>query len=133
MLPPLYAIADTATLNRCGIAVREAIEAFLEGGARMIQLRHKEHFAREMFEVARDAAALCQAAGAGFVIDDRADVARILNAGVHLGQSDLPAGVVREIFPNCTIGFSTHNESQLRAAAAEPVDYVALGPIFATG
>jgi thiamine-phosphate pyrophosphorylase len=79
-------------------------------------------------------AELCWEAGALFVIDDRADIALLLNAGVHVGQQDLPPSDVRRLIgPDRILGFSTHNEAQLRAAADEPADYLALGPIFETG
>ena len=68
-----------------------------------------------------------------FVVNDRADIARLLDAGLHLGQDDLsPADARRVLGDGAFIGFSTHNEAQLRAAADEPVDYLALGPIFGT-
>lgn len=111
----------------------EAARAILDGGAGILQFRHKGVFSRAVFETARAIADLCRAAGAMFVVDDRADVAMILHAGVHLGQTDLAPGDARRMLgDDALIGFSTHNEAQLRAAAAEPVDYVALGPIFGT-
>jgi thiamine-phosphate pyrophosphorylase len=66
-------------------------------------------------------------------VNDRADFALLLDAGLHLGQDDLPPRDARRLTgDNVTIGFSSHNVSQLCAAGGEPVDYVALGPIFAT-
>ncbi len=54
-------------------------------------------------------------------------------SALHVGQDDLPPTAARTVVGDrAPIGFSTHNESQLRAAASEPVDYVALGPIFGT-
>lgn len=132
-LPRLYAIADTATLVRREVSLRVALEAFLEGGARLIQLRHKGHFTRELFGAAKEASELCRSAGARFVIDDRADVALLLDAGLHLGQDDLPLGEVRRWFGEGFAGLSTHNRFQLEEADAEPADYLAIGPIFATG
>jgi thiamine-phosphate pyrophosphorylase len=68
------------------------------------------------------------------VVNDRADVAKLLGAALHLGQDDLAPSDARRILPaSSIIGFSTHNEQQLRAGDAEPVDYLAIGPIFATG
>src|SRR5262249_51808870 len=67
------------------------------------------------------------------VVNDRADLAVLFGAILHLGQDDLPPAAARRVTgPNVRIGFSTHNETQLRSADAEPVDYLAIGPIFGT-
>jgi thiamine-phosphate pyrophosphorylase len=68
------------------------------------------------------------------IINDRVDIALALQAdGVHLGQDDLPPAAARRILgPGAIIGFSTHNPEQARLAAQMPVDYIAIGPIFAT-
>jgi thiamine-phosphate pyrophosphorylase len=67
------------------------------------------------------------------VVNDRADLARLFGAALHLGQDDLPPAAARAVNgEQAVVGFSTHNEAQLRAAADEPVDYLALGPIFST-
>lgn len=132
-LPVLYPILDTATLDQCQLDWVSAAEAILEGGAKILQFRHKGPFTRRVFWAAEQIAALCGRAGAVYVIDDRADIARVLNAGLHLGQDDLPPREARKILgDDAVVGFSTHSEEQLRAAANEPVDYLALGPIFAT-
>ena len=67
------------------------------------------------------------------VVDDRADIALLLDAGLHVGQDDLtPQDARRVIGAERTLGYSTHNEEQMRAATAEPADYFAFGPVFAT-
>lgn len=133
MLPPLYPILDTATLERLGMSPTIAAEAFLDVGASILQFRHKTFWSREVFAEAARVAALCQSAGAIFIVNDRADYARILDAGLHLGQEDLlPADARKVIGPAALLGFSTHNPEQMRAAQAEPVDYVAFGPVFST-
>ncbi len=132
-LPPLYPILDTQLLDRLRCPLEMAAEAMLRGGAGILQLRHKGHFSRRLFEQAERIATLCARYQALFVIDDRADIARLLGAGVHLGQQDLPPRLARRLVgPETIIGFSTHNEGQLRAAADEPIDYLALGPVFET-
>ncbi len=132
--PPLYPILDTAVLNSRGLPLAGAAGAMLDGGARWLQIRHKGHFSGEVFEAAERVGRLCEDAGATLIIDDRADIAKMLGAaGVHLGQDDLPPAMARGILGEQTIiGFSTHNEAQLLAAAEEPVDYVAMGPVYAT-
>jgi thiamine-phosphate pyrophosphorylase len=132
-LPRFYPILDTAAVERYGGDLLKAAEELLAAGAKIVQLRHKAHFTRELYEHATVIADLCVQAGALFVVNDRADVAMLLNAAVHVGQDDLQPTDVRAIAGSeRVVGFSTHNEAQLRAATGEPIDYVALGPIFGT-
>jgi thiamine-phosphate pyrophosphorylase len=129
MIPAFYPILDTG----CGLAALTAAEAILEAGARILQYRHKGIFSREVFEEAGQIAALCGNSGALFVMNDRADIAMLLDAALHLGQDDLPPADARRIMPSDrVIGFSTHSTDQLRAGDREPIDYLAIGPIFAT-
>jgi thiamine-phosphate pyrophosphorylase len=132
-LPRLYPILDTETLAARGIRLETAAAAFLDGGAGILQLRHKGHWTREILEAARQVARLCREAGAPLIVDDRADFALLLGAGLHVGQDDLaPRDARKLVGPEPILGFSSHNAQQLCAAAGEPVDYVALGPVFAT-
>jgi thiamine-phosphate pyrophosphorylase len=68
------------------------------------------------------------------IVNDRADIARLAGAaGVHVGQDDLPPQAARRIAgPERIVGVSTHTTAQLDAAVREPVDYVAIGPVFGT-
>ncbi len=128
-----YPVLDAGLLAGHGISALDAAEALLEAGVRILQFRHKGFFSREAFEDARMIAELCRNAGALFVVNDRADIAALLNAGLHLGQDDLAPRDARKLLPPPSIiGFSTHNEPQLRDAGLEPVDYLAIGPIFQT-
>jgi thiamine-phosphate pyrophosphorylase len=113
--------------------VETAAEAMLAGGARILQFRHKGSFTRELFRQAESVAAMCREHGATFLIDDRADIATILDAGLHVGQDDVPVHIARRLIgPTRMLGFSTHSPEQLAAAADQPIDYVALGPIYGT-
>jgi thiamine-phosphate pyrophosphorylase len=128
-----YPILDTGLLERRGMAPVDAAAAILDGGARLLQLRHKGHWTCERFGQAEQIARMCAGAGALLMVNDRADIAMLLGAGLHVGQQDLaPADARRLIGPGRMLGFSTHNESQFLAATMEPADYLALGPIFAT-
>jgi thiamine-phosphate pyrophosphorylase len=132
-LPRLYPILDTETLAARGLALSAASAAVLDAGAGILQIRHKGHWSRETFQQAREAARLCREAGAELIVDDRADIAMLLEAGLHVGQEDLPPRECRKLIgPDAILGFSSHNAGQLAAAGGEPVSYVALGPIFAT-
>ncbi len=133
MLPPVYPILDTASLDRLGIDPVLAAEAFLEGGAAILQFRHKAFWSRDTFRQAGRIAELCREAGAAFIVNDRADYAALLHSGLHLGQDDLLPTDARKLLPApAVIGFSTHNAAQMTAAQIEPVDYVAFGPVFPT-
>jgi thiamine-phosphate pyrophosphorylase len=132
-LPRFYPIVDSEIAARFGVEPLAVADDILEAGAKILQFRHKGFFSRETVATIERIADLCRQAGALFVVNDRADIARVVGAGVHLGQDDLRPLPARTIVgPETVIGFSTHNESQLRAAADEPADYLALGPIFAT-
>jgi thiamine-phosphate pyrophosphorylase len=132
-LPRLYPILDTESLAERGVAIQAAAAAFLEGGAGILQIRHKGHWNREVFESAKQVARLCREAGAPLMVNDRADFAMLLEAGLHVGQDDLAPGDARGLLgPGAVIGFSSHNADQLSAAGSEPVDYVAFGPVFPT-
>ena len=128
-IPPFYPVLDTG----CGLPATVAAEAILDAGARILQFRHKSFFSRQVFEEAERIASLCRDAGALFVINDRADIAMLLDAALHLGQDDLSPADARRIMPHDgLIGFSTHNADQLSRGDREPVDYLAIGPVFAT-
>ncbi len=132
-IPRFYPILDVETAQRRGVSPAAAAQQILDAGARILQLRDKGFFSRHMLAEAERIAALCRRAGAIFVINDRADIARLLGAALHLGQDDLPPREGRRIVgESAIIGFSTHNEAQLRTAMSEPADYLALGPIFGT-
>src|ERR1700676_1139122 len=88
-LPAFYPILDTETAVRHGISLVAAAGEILDAGARILQFRHKGFFSRQVFAEAEQVAALCRQAGALFVMNDRADLARLMGAAVHLGQDDL--------------------------------------------
>lgn len=130
---PLYPIADPAGYpGRCHVAVAEAL---VEAGVRFFQLRVKEHSTRQMVDVARAVKAIADRAGTQLIINDRVDVAMLVDAaGVHLGQDDLPAPAARRLLgERKIIGVSTHDVQQIESALTQgAADYLAFGPIFAT-
>ncbi len=131
----LYPIIDTLACGRAGMDPLRLAEAVAQAGVAVAQFRHKGPYTRDVLAQADEIGRILRAAGVRYVINDRSDVARMVGAdGVHLGQEDLPPARVRALVgPEVWIGFSTHNEAQLRAGDREPADYLALGPIFATG
>lgn len=90
---------------------------------------------RDLVDLARTARQHCQQAAALLIVNDRADVAKLIDAdGVHLGQDDLPPTAARQwLGPNAIIGVSTHSLDQARGAVAQGVaDYLGFGPVYAT-
>jgi thiamine-phosphate pyrophosphorylase len=132
-IPAFYPILDTATALRRGVDPVEAARAILGGGARILQFRHKTFYSREAHAWLEEIAELCRRSGVALVVNDRADLAMLFGAALHLGQEDLPPAAARRVTgPGVQIGFSTHTEEQLRAADREAVDYLAIGPVFGT-
>ncbi|HKO43181.1 MAG TPA: thiamine phosphate synthase [Pyrinomonadaceae bacterium] len=117
-----------------GLSHEQQVLTLSSSGARVIQLREKELEAREFYGEAAAAIRIARQRGVHIIVNDRVDIAQALKAdGVHLGQSDLPPTVARQLLGNdAIIGVSTHNLEQAKLAAEMPVDYVALGPIFPT-
>ena len=131
-LPRFYPILDSDTAARHGIHPVVAAEKILEGGAKILQFRHKGFFSSDVFTVLERVGALCRDAKAMFVVNDRADLAVLAGAALHVGQDDLTPALARRVTgPATIIGYSTHSASQLRSAAGT-ADYLALGPIFGT-
>ncbi len=131
-LPRFYPILDTVALadRRCFPVM--AAEVLIEAGVRILQYRHKGDWTQARFNEAKRIAELCHAAGVLFVLNDRADFARLMGAALHLGQDDLPPVAARRVISDEVMGFSTHNQQQLTLAKDEPVEYLSIGPIFPT-
>ena len=132
--PRLYAILDDDLVRAAGLEPAAVLDDWLEAGVRLVQLRAKTRRLGPMLALAEDLGRRARAAGATFIVNDRADVARLAGAaGVHVGQDDLPPADVRRLVgPDAIVGLSTHNEAQWTAACAEPITYLAVGPVFET-
>ncbi len=131
---PLYVIVDTALCAARGLDPLTLSEAFLRGGARLIQLRDKSPSSSARLSLADDLVRRAHAVGAAVVINDRADLARLSGAdGVHVGQDDLTVEEVRGVVgPEAVVGASTHDEAQIAVAARTSASYIAVGPIYGT-
>src|SRR6478672_5885937 len=153
-LPPLYPIIDFSFFAAEPdpiTAIARYAEELIAAGATLIQLRDKSQpeQPRRFLSCARELRRVTwgtRKTGIGtkpratLIINDRVDICLAADAdGVHLGQNDLSPESARRIFDQVkdgktrVIGFSTHNLSQLREADTLPVDYIAIGPVFATG
>jgi len=134
-LAPLYAILDVDLTRARGWAPLDLLDAWLDAGVRLVQLRAKSLPFGPMLDLADAVIARARAAGGTVIVNDRADVARLSDAdGVHLGQTDLGAAAVRQMIgAGRLIGLSTHTAAQVDAGLLQPIDYLAIGPVFATG
>jgi thiamine-phosphate pyrophosphorylase len=130
-LPKLYPITDA---RLCGLSHAEQVRRLSAGGATFVQLREKHLSPLEFYREAEEALRVARSSGMRLIINDRVDIALALEAdGVHLGQDDLPPEAARELLgERAVIGFSTHTIEQASVAARLPVDYIAIGPVFAT-
>ncbi|HEX2446184.1 MAG TPA: thiamine phosphate synthase [Vicinamibacterales bacterium] len=133
-LPRLYPVVDVELAAGRGWEPVDLARAFLEGGARLLQLRAKNVDSSSLLALADRLMPLARAYGADVIVNDRADVARMAGAaGVHVGQEDITAREARRVVgPEAIVGLSTHTLEQVEAAASGPVSYIAVGPVFGT-
>ena len=145
----LYAIADAEVLRRRGVELREFAEGLRAAGVSLVQWRDKVGSPQEVLAGAAvlqevfggdtphdsDGGAVAIMGHPRLVMNDRADLAVLAGFGaVHVGQGDLlPEDGRRVVGDGVWVGVSTHNDEQVRLAEASCADYVAIGPVFATG
>ena len=116
------------------VGYERCCEAAVEAGVRMVQLRMKDAPREDVVAVGRALRRITAGTGTLFVVNDDPSVAAEVGAdGVHVGQGDMPPAEVRDRFPSLRIvGLSTHSPDQAAKAATEPVDYIGVGPVYAT-
>jgi thiamine-phosphate pyrophosphorylase len=100
----------------------------------MVQVREKHGDVRAFIERAQAVKDILKNTNVPLIINDRVDVALAVDAdGVHLGQSDMPAHIARELIgPNKILGLSIEDEQQLAEVDTLPIDYIGLSAIYAT-
>ena len=113
--------------------LHELVPDLVAAGVDLIQLREKEMDKADVIRVGEPIAAACRAAGVPFIVNDHPDVALALGAdGVHVGQEDLSVDDTRRAVGRLIVGWSTHAESEVDAAASQDIDYFAVGPVTET-
>jgi len=135
----LYAFVDTAYLR--GRTPESVAQQLCDGGADLIQLRAKTSSLEEIRRMAQAIVPITRKAGVGLVINDHASLAREIGAELcHLGQEDFfqngfthISEVAMDSNPRLQVGLSTHAPDQAEKAIAAGADYIAIGPVFATG
>ena len=132
----LHVITDEQLQSRYSHAQLAAFAA--AGGADVVQFREKRpRTTRELIETACAIQAAIGDAPTALLIDDRVDVAAAVstatNAAVHLGRDDLPPDIARRILgPDAIIGGTANSLDEAQRVAAQPVDYLGVGPVFGT-
>lgn len=128
----LYFITDSTGYEKEEFLKR--VEAALQGGVTLVQLREKERTTREYLELAQEVHVLTQKYGVPLIIDDRLDVALAAGVeGVHLGQSDLPVDKARKILgEDFIIGATAKTVEQATEAYRQGADYLGVGAIYPT-
>lgn len=128
----LYFITDSTGFHEAEFLQR--IEAALQGGVSILQLREKSGSTREYLDLAEKVHALTKQYSVPMIIDDRLDVAMAVDAeGVHLGQSDMPVATAREIWgQEKIIGATAKTVEQAMDAYTQGADYLGVGAIYPT-
>jgi len=110
------------------------VEAACKGGATLIQLREKNKSTREYMELAKATHEITKRYGVPLIIDDRVDVALAIDAeGVHVGQTDMPVKIARQLMgPDKIVGATTKTVPQALEAYEQGADYLGVGAIYPT-
>ena len=127
----VYLISDFSRYQETPIT--EQVEKALQGGIRALQLREKDLSPKELLAQAIEIKPVVKKYGAKLFINDRADIAEIAGAdGVHLTEASVPAGEIKDKFPNLIVGVSTHAKEGALLAEAEGADFITFSPIYET-
>ncbi|WP_279155571.1 thiamine phosphate synthase [Thomasclavelia cocleata] len=128
----LYLVTDRKWLN--GRKLTDDLKKAILGGVTTIQLREKNLSNEEFISIAKEVKKVCQNYHIPFIINDNLEVALAINSdGIHIGQNDIPASIVRkQIGPNKILGVSVHNLKEAFQAKIDGADYVGVGAIFST-
>ncbi|MBB6446324.1 thiamine phosphate synthase [Bacillus benzoevorans] len=128
----LYLCTDRSLMSTD--ALEEAVERAIKGGCTLIQLREKDCSSLEFYQTALKVKEITDKYKVPLIINDRVDIALAVDAaGVHIGQSDLPASVVREMIgPDKILGVSAANLKEAQAAEKDGADYLGVGAMYAT-
>lgn len=128
----LYLVTDQASLR--GRTLADVLLAAVQGGVSCVQLREKALCTRDFVALALAVKDLLAPFDVPLVINDRMDVALACGAqGVHLGQSDMPVALARQLLPpQVFIGLSVENLGDVARAAGQAVDYLGISPVYAT-
>ena len=133
--PRLYAIADSNILAAHGISCTGFAVDLCAAGVELLQYRDKSGSPQQILDALAQLRTAISSSSCRLIVNDRADLAILAAAaGVHVGQDDLsPADARSVVGPRRIVGISTHSDPQVQAADRTDADYIAIGPVFATG
>lgn len=134
-LPRLYAIVDAGVLARQKIEIGRVVEQLRDAGVTLLQYRDKTGTREQVLRNAKIIQDIFSGVDCTLVLNDDPTLA-VLSGwnAVHVGQDDAGIAEARKtLLPGGLVGCSTHNDEQVVAADAAQADYVAIGPVFATG
>ncbi len=128
----LYLCTDRSLMST--ETLEEAVERAIKGGCTLVQLREKDCSSLEFYQTALKVKSITDRYEVPLIINDRVDIAQAVDAaGIHIGQSDLPASVVREfIGPEKIIGVSAANLKEAQTAEKDGADYLGVGAMYTT-
>lgn len=126
----LYAVTDRTWLG--DRSLKECVQAAIDGGATLLQVREKHMDKNKYIEEIRELKVVAQAAGIPVIVDDAVDVALAADAdGVHIGQSDGDAAAIRKhIGADKILGVSARTVEQALKAQEDGADYLGVGAVF---
>jgi thiamine-phosphate pyrophosphorylase len=128
----LYLVTDRGLLQ--GRSLEKAVEEAILGGVTLVQLREKDIDTRDFYNIALKIKAITSKYNVPLIINDRVDIALAVDAdGVHVGQSDMEAKIVRKLIgEEKIIGVSARNLDEAMEAEKQGADYLGVGAIFGT-
>lgn len=129
----LYLVTDRSLMSTATLI--EAVEQAILGGCTMIQLREKNISSLDFYRQSVEVKKVTEQYHVPFIINDRIDIAMAVNAdGVHIGQSDIPAAIVRDLIgTDMLLGVSAASVKEAVQAANDGADYLGVGAMFPTG
>jgi thiamine-phosphate pyrophosphorylase len=135
ILSQLYVIVDAEVLAARGVALVDFACELRAAGVELLQYRDKNGSPQEVLRAAAILREAMTGSNCRLILNDRADLTVLANFdGVHVGQGDLsPEDARRVVGPDRIVGVSTHTPEQVRIADQSCADYIAIGPVFATG
>ena len=116
------------------VGYAKCAEAAVRAGVKIVQLRMKHASREDVLREGRELRRVTAGTGTLFIVNDDPSIASEVGAdGVHVGQGDMAPAEVRSRYPELkVVGLSTHNMDQVRASIAQPIDYIGVGPVYAT-